>query len=161
MTAQVYDPSRGVFSLVTQPVRFCETSAKVMVNGDSLFTVTGRVLIKALFSVCVTANNATASTLQYSYTTSLTATQTLSNASTTLASVAAGYLVSLDATTGLAEAVVQGTSGVAIVGMAAAGIHVPAGTLKAVIGVGSTTGTWKHYIAYEPLSADGNITAAF
>jgi hypothetical protein len=32
------------------------------------------------------------------------------------------------------------------------GIVVPAGTITAVVGVGSTTGTWTHFIRYRPLA---------
>lgn len=46
--------------------RCVETSAKVMVNGDTIFTIkNGPILIQELLSVCQTANDATASTLQY------------------------------------------------------------------------------------------------
>lgn len=42
------------------------SATAVMVNGNTIFTATGDVTIHDLVSVCVTANNATASTLQLS-----------------------------------------------------------------------------------------------
>lgn len=33
--------------------------------------------------------------------------------------------------------------------------------ITTVVGVGSTTGTWKHYIRYEPLEEGATITPAF
>jgi hypothetical protein len=35
------------------------------------------------------------------------------------------------------------------------------GVLKTVIGVGSTTGIWRHYIRYEPLQPGAYIYPAF
>jgi hypothetical protein len=37
-------------------------------------------------------------------------------------------------------------------------IMVPAGAITAVIGVGSTTGTWRHYIRYKPLAAGVTVS---
>jgi hypothetical protein len=36
-------------------------------------------------------------------------------------------------------------------------IMCPAGTITAVVGVGSTTGTWAHYIRYEPLAVGASV----
>jgi len=129
-----------------------DTSATaVMVNGDTLFTITGgAILVESLVSECVTGNDATASTLQYSATPTVGAATTISGATTTLASVAAGYTISL---LGTALSSVPSLSvGGPNLGMTAP-IVVPAGTITAVVGVGSTTGTWKHHIRYRPLAA--------
>ena len=122
------------------------TATKVMVNNDIVFTAVGDVQIVDLVSECVTANNATASTIQYSITPTIGTATTISGASATLASAAAGATVSLvgDA---LATAPVVASTGVGL-SQTARGIWFPAGTLKLVIGVGSTTGTWKHYLRY-------------
>jgi len=138
-----------------------KTTAKVMVNGDTLFNITGDVLIYALVSECYTANNATASTLQYSITNNDSATaQTISAASATLASKApkTSVLAQLGALTN--APVISNASGVGAFPWGA--VRVGGNSiLTSVIGVGSTTGTWKHYIRYEPLEDGATITPAF
>jgi len=137
-----------------------QTTAKVMVNGDTIFNVVGDIQILSLLSECYTDNNATASTLQYSVTTSRGATQTICNASTSLASATAGATVALSAVSTLAEGPIVTANGVSI-NTASRGVRCPSGVIKTVIGVGSTTGTWKHYIRYEPLEEGAYVTAAF
>lgn len=138
-----------------------KTTAKVMVNGDTLFNITGDVLIYALISECYTANNATASTLQYSITNNDSATaQTISAASATLASKApkTSVLAQLGALTN--APVISNASGVGAFPWGA--VRVGGNSiLTSVIGVGSTTGTWKHYVRYEPLEDGATITPAF
>jgi hypothetical protein len=41
------------------------------------------------------------------------------------------------------------------------GVVIPAGILELVIGTGSTTGTWRHYMRYEPLHPAAVVTALF
>jgi hypothetical protein len=132
------------------------TVAKVMTNGDIIFTASGDVQILDLVSECVTPNDATASTLQYSITPTVGTPTTISGASASLASAAAGTVVTLvgDA---LATAPVVSATGVAL-SQTARGIWFPSGTLKLVIGVGPTTGTWKHYIKYAPLEAGAVVS---
>jgi hypothetical protein len=132
-------------------------AAATMTNGQTLFTITGGpVRIIALASVCVTGNDATASTLQYSVTPTSGSAQTISGASSSLANAAAGASVTL-AGTALATAALYNANGPNL--MANPGtIFAPAGTLTAVIGTGSTTGTWAHYIRYAPL-ATGAVVA--
>lgn len=138
-----------------------KTTAKVMVNGDTIFNVTGDVLIYSLLSECYTSNDATASTLQYSVTNSDTATsQTISAASATLASKApkTSVLAQLGSLTN--APVISNASGVGAFPWGA--VRVGANSIiTTVIGVGSTTGTWKHYIRYEPLEEGATITPAF
>lgn len=132
-------------------------SAKVMVNGDTIFTVTNDILIYGLASECYTANNATASTLQYSVT-NANGTTTISGASASLAN--AGIGVSVVAQLGaLANApTVTSASGVGVFPWGA--VRIPGGSvIKLVIGVGSTTGTWRHYIRYEPFELGAKVTA--
>ena len=132
------------------------SATAVMVNGNTIFTSTGDVTVHDLVSVCVTANNATASTLQYQIVPTIGTSTTISGATTTLASVAAGTIVTLvgDA---LATAPTISPNGVGL-SQAARGVHFPAGTLKVVIGVGSTTGTWKHYLRYSPFAAGATVS---
>ena len=132
-------------------------AAAVMVNADTLFTVAGGpIKIEALWSECVTANDATASTLQYSCTPTAGAAQTISGASASLANAAAGASVSL-AGTALATAALYNANGPNLIANPGT-IVAPAGTIKAVIAVGSTTGTWRHYIRYKPLAVGVTVS---
>jgi hypothetical protein len=126
--------------------------AAVMANNDVLFTVKGGpVLVEALISECVTANDGTASTLKYVAVPTVGTATDLCAASASLASAAAGATVAakLDA---LATAAALNANGPGI-GPGGGSVIVPPGTIKAGIGVGSTTGTWRHYIRYRPLAA--------
>jgi len=131
------------------------SATAVMVNGDTLFTVSGGpIAIVQLESVCITANNGTASTLQYQSAPTVGSAATISGASASLANATAGSTVILNATalTTAPDIVAAAAGGVQLGANVANNIVVQAGTIKAVIGVGSTTGTWKHYIAYYPLA---------
>ena len=139
-----------------EPVeRSIETNAAVMVNGTTIFTVTGRpIIIVDLLSVCVTANDTTASTLQWSSTPTVGSAATFSGASASLASATAGTTVRLAPTAlSTAPVIVAAASGGVQLGTNVANrIVVKDGTITTVIGVGSTTGTWKHMLRYIPLS---------
>jgi hypothetical protein len=130
-------------------------SAAVMVNGNTIFTIAGGpIQIVDLMSVCVTPNDATASTVQYQSAPTVGSAATISGASATLANATAGTTVRLLPTAlSTAPTVVAASSGGVQLGSTSANaIDVQAGTLKLVIGVGSTTGTWKHYLRYRPLA---------
>lgn len=143
-------------STVPGGVVVAETGTKVIVNGDTLFTAVGDVEILGLYSKCITANNATASTLQYSITATGLNQVTISGASASLANAAAGTVVALDGTAlSTAPSVTADAVNLAQVSR---GIFFPAGALKAVVGVGSTTGTWKHYLLYRPRSSGAYVT---
>jgi hypothetical protein len=131
--------------------KFAVSATKVMVNGDTLFTVTGGpILVTGLVSVCITSNGATASTLQYRSVPTVGTAQTISNASGSLANAAAGATVTLLGTA-LTTAANLSANG-ANLGMTSSMV-VTAGTIAAVIGTGSTTGTWKHYLRWQPLAS--------
>lgn len=138
-----------------------KTTPKVMVTGDVIFTTSGDILIYALFSECETANGVTASTLQYTGTNNTTATTSnISAASASLASAPQGTsaLAQLGAITN--APVLSTASGIGAFPWGA--VKVPDNSsIKTVIGVGSTTGTWKHYVRWEPLEAGAFITPAF
>ena len=140
----------GLFGAVGTP-QYSTSATATMVNGNTIFTVAGGpILIQGLISTCITANNGTASTLQYSVTPTTSAgAQTISAASASLASAAAGATVSLQGTA-LSTAALLGANG-PNVGMSTP-IYCPVGTITMVIGVGSTTGTWSHTICYWPLT---------
>jgi hypothetical protein len=125
--------------------------AAVLVNGTTVFTISGGpIIIEEILAICVTANNATASTLQFSADGTDGAATTITGASATLASAAAGTIVATVPGT-LATAPVIYANGVGIAGTV--GIIVPAGVITTVVGVGSTTGTWKLQMRYRPVVA--------
>ena len=137
------------------------TGAAVMTNGLALFTIAGGPIeIVSLISICDTANSATASTLQYSSTGTLgTTTQTISGASASLASATAGTTVMLQGTALSTAPLVNANA--ANIQANASSIIVPAGSITAVVGTGSTTGTWTHYLRYRPLAKGVTVTNAF
>lgn len=140
----------GLLGTLPITAAYAKKSAAVMVNGDDIFTVSGGpILVLGLVSVCVTPNNATASTLQYRSVPTVGTAQTISAASASLANAAAGATVSLLGTA-LTTAANLSANG-ANLGMTAPMV-VPAGVIDVVIGVGSTTGTWEHYLYYLPLT---------
>lgn len=140
-------PGLGLLASAPPIAGYAVKSAAVMTSGMTLFTVTGApIWIQGLVSLCVTANNGTASTLQYSITpTTGAGAQTISAASASLASAAAGASVSLIGTA-LSTAASLNANGPNL-GMTAP-IFCPIGIITAVVGVGSTTGTWAHYLSY-------------
>lgn len=129
--------------------------AEVMVTGTTVWTVSGGpILIVEIGCICKTANNATASTLQYSADGTDGAATTITGASASLANAAAGTIVAAVPGT-LATAPAVYANGVGIAGTV--GIIVPAGIITTTIGVGSTTGTWQQFISYIPLTPDSII----
>lgn len=137
--------------------RVVASGTAVMVNNNDIFTITGgAIIIDSLVSICITANDGTASTLQYEVDPTVGVAATISAASASLASAAAGATVSLQGTS-LATAALLSASG-GNLGMATNGIIANAGVISIVIGVGSTTGTWAHYLRYRPLQAGVSVT---
>jgi hypothetical protein len=136
------------------------TGAAVMVNAATIFTIAGGpVLIKQLVSECVTVNDATASTLQWSATPTGLSAQTFSAATASLGAAAVGTLVVLNFTS-LATAPDIRTGGVALAGVVSAtnkGFLLLPGIITTVIGVGSTTGTWRHYVRFIPMRPSSRI----
>ena len=138
-----------------------KTSPAVMTNGLSIFNVSGDVLVFAIFSECYTANGATASTLQYTSTNNTTTTTgNMSGASASLANAAVGVstIAQLGAVTNAPT--LTTASGVGVFPWGA--IRLPGdSTIKLVIGVGSTTGTWVHYVHWQPIEDGAIIIPAF
>ena len=130
--------------------------AAVLVNGTTIFTVRGGpVQIVSIGAVRVTANNATASTLQFSADGTDGSAATISGASASLANAAAGTIV-LAVPGTLATAPAVYANGVGIAGTV--NIVVPAGIITNVVGTGSTTGTWRQFIRYIPLTPDSTVS---
>lgn len=149
--------SPGLLTAAPPTAGYAVKAAATMVNGQTIFTVTGGpILIFGLVSLCVTDNDGTASTLQYSVTPTVGASaQTISNASASLASATAGASVSLIGTA-LTTAANLNANGPNL-GMTAP-IFCPAGTITMVIGTGSTTGTWEHHLYYWALGPSIKVT---
>ena len=143
--------TKQVNDIIETQIYTVSKDAAVLVNGTTIFTVVGGpILIEQIVAVCVTANDATASTVQFSADGTDGAATTISGASASLASAAAGTVVATVPGT-LATAPVLYTNGIGIAGTV--NIIVPAGVITTVVGVGSTTGTWKLSMRYRPLVA--------
>lgn len=153
-------------TLLQQAERSVVTRAPaVMVTATTVFTITGGpIIIRELMSECVTANDATASTLQWSADGDVGAATTITAASASLASAIAGTFAYC-LWTSLATAPALYTAGVGITRTAdtgsTGGVIVPAGIILMTIGVGSTTGTWRHYMRFTPMHRSALVTPAF
>lgn len=142
---------RHINDSIIQSIQTAETPTATIVNGTTLFTITGGpIIIDELVAVCVTANDVTASTIQFSADGTDGVATTISGASASLASATAGTVVAMVPGT-LATAPVLYTNGVGVAGTV--GIIVPAGIITSVVGVGPTTGTWKFLMRYRALSS--------
>lgn len=131
-------------------------AAATLVNGTTVFTVAGGpIAILQIGAVCITANDATASTVKYQADGTDGAATDLCAASATLANAAAGTIVAaVPGTTATAAAIY--TNGVGI--GATVPLIVPAGIITIVVAVGSTTGTWKHFLRYRPMGVGITVT---
>ncbi len=137
--------------------KVAKKTAAVISNGLTLFTIAGGpIQILSLVSVCETANDATASTLQYNVTPTTGVAQTISGASASLANQAAGGSVTL-AGTALSTAALLNANGPNLIANPGT-IFAPIGTITAVVGAGSTTGTWAHYLRYKPLATGVTVS---
>lgn len=142
------------------PFQAATKAATTLVNGATLFTITGGpIMIVGLQLQCATANDATASTVQFSSTPTLGSAKTLSAASATLASATAGTTVNMNQTSlATAPDIVTGANGGVAIGPNIGNyMTVSAGTITIVVGVGSTTGTWSAFIAYIPMAKGVNV----
>lgn len=136
--------------------RVATSATAALGNGTVLFTVTGGpIKIESLHSECMTAQGASATTLQYSVTPTVGAAATISGASASLISAAAGGTVTL-AGTALATAALFNASGPNLIANPGT-ILCPAGTITSVV-TNATTGTWRHIIRYKPLTVGVTVT---
>ena len=147
-------PGLGLLASAAPIDGYAVSGTAVMVNGNTIFTITtGPIWIRGLVSLCITGNGATATTIQYSVTPTVgAAPQTISAASGSLLSAAAGASVSLLGTA-LSTAANLNANGPNL-GMTSP-IFCPSGTITLVVAVGSTTGTWRHHMWYTALT--GNV----
>jgi hypothetical protein len=136
----------------TLNTRVAMSATAVMVNGDTIFTIAGgAILVEALYSECVVTGNTTASTVQYSLTHAVMGDVTISAASGSVASSPAGSVVTLQ-TTALNTAALYASEGATIIATGPSKILLQPGILTVVIGTGSTTSTWRHWIRYQPMA---------
>jgi hypothetical protein len=141
--------------------KMSQTVPAVMVTLDTIFTIAGGpIIVTELVSICVTANDTTATTVQYKANPTSATAVTISAASATLASAGINSTVRLAPTAlSTAPVVVLGTSGGVQLGTNVANrILVPAGTITIVLTIGSTTGTWRHLIRWIPLATGITVT---
>lgn len=135
------------------------TTPRALVNGTTIFRVTGGpIIIQSLVSRCITSCDTTASTLQWSADGDVGAATTFTGASASLASFAAGGVIVCNMTALSTAPVITGTNGVVLQGTP--GVIVPDGIITTVVGVGSTTGTFLHYLRYSPLTPSSNVVLA-
>lgn len=135
--------------------------AATLVNGTTIFTVVGGpIFIQELVSLCISANDTTASTLAWTADGDVGSATDFTGASASLASAAAGTIVACNFTaTSTAPDILA--NGVGLGSVKTRGIIVPAGLIVTKIGTGSTTGTWQHFLRYQPLAPDTVVTPAF
>lgn len=132
--------------------------AGIISNGMSLFTVTGGpVLLKQIIGVCVTDNNATATTVQFTHTPVVGVAVNLSIASGSIANKVAGDLIILPAQAFTSAPTVGGT--VAANAADSNVVMLTEGTISTTVAVGPTTGTWRWYFRYFPLTTGSTVSA--
>lgn len=146
----------GIASVSSNMERSAWKDPATLVNGTTVWTISdGPIQILEIGCLCITANGATASTLQYSADGTNGAATTITAASASLANAAAGTIVAAVPGT-LATAPAVYANGVGISGTV--DIIVPAGIITTTVGVGSTTGTWRQFIRYLPLVPDAIVS---
>jgi len=134
------------------------TTNNIAAGTLNLFAVAGGpIYIDSIYAVCTAANNTNASTLYFNLNAN-SANQALSAASATLASAAIGTLLSIDGT--FADATII-TAPAAVKATQATRLTCVPGTLQAIVGTATITGTWYFGIRYRPLSPAATVTASF
>lgn len=142
--------------------RTVKSSTKVMTNGDTVFTIAGGpIMIEELFSECITAQGAGATTMQWRSVPTVGTAATFSGASASLANQTAGSTARL-APTALTTAltlVAASAAGQSLGTNVANRIIVKEGTIRLVIATGPSTGTYRHVMRYKPLAPTVTVTA--
>lgn len=149
-------PTRSVNDINNLRDHCAERTATVLTNGMSLFTVAGGpIVIRQLVLYCETANDATASTVQFeAISADGQATTTISGTSTSLASAAPGTMILLQAGTLTSAPAVTTNAGI---GGSNNSVVVDVGTINLVVNIGSTTGKWKAMLLYAPVSPHSEV----
>lgn len=132
--------------------------AAIISNGAALFTISGGpVLLKQIVGICVTDNDATASTVRFLFTPTVGAPVNLSVASASVASSVAGNSIVLPAQAFSSAPTLSTGSAVNVVDSNV--VVIPEGVISTTVGVGPTTGTWKWYFRYFPLTTGSTVSA--
>jgi hypothetical protein len=131
-----------------------------LINGTTVFRVTGGpILLQQLVSYCISANDATASLLTWSADGDVGAATAITGPTLTLASAIAGTcIVCSFSALNIVPAIAA--TGVSLSGTLATGIVIPAGIITTTVTVGSTTGTWLHFMHYTPMSPAAYVVTA-
>src|SRR3972149_771821 len=142
------------------------TGAGLLVNGTTVFTITGGpIRITDLVSYAIVDSDSAASTLQWSADGTVGAATTFTGATTSTASLIAGTIIYCNFTALATAPVITQTAGVALAGPTTStggGIYVPAGIITMVIGgADTTTSTWQHFMRWYPLGPGISVAAAF
>lgn len=142
--------------------RTVQSSTKIMTTADTVFTVAGgAILIEELWSECVAAQGAGGTTMQWQSAPTVGSAATFSGASASIANMTAGSTLRL-APTALTTAptpVLASAGGLSLGTNVANRVVVKAGTIKLVVGSGPSTGTFKHFMRYKPLTPNVTVTA--
>ncbi len=135
-------------------------AAATITNGQVLFTIAnGPIYALGILGVCKTANDATASTVQFSLTPVTGATTTISGVSGALTSYAIGSMLEHSFTTlATAPANISAVTATAASRPTSTLAILAPGSITAVVGVGSTTGTWEWYLRYIPINSQVTVS---
>jgi hypothetical protein len=136
------------------------STPRTLVNGTTIFRVIGGpIVLQQLVSYCISANDATASLLTWSADGDVGAATAFTGPTLTLASAIAGTSI-VCSFSALNIVPTINAQGVSLSGTTATGIIVPAGIITTTVTVGSSTGTWLHYLRYVPMSPASYVVIA-
>jgi hypothetical protein len=153
----------GAASVAAGGEQLSKTSAAIMSNALTLFTVSGAPIeIVGLVSLCITPNGATASTVAYNSVPTVGTSTVIASACTTIASAPAGASITAtgNAVAGSAQAAIYNANGPGFLGIPG-GVFAPVGTITITVAVGSTTGTWQHFLRWKPMGVGASVVNAF
>lgn len=134
----------------------------LLVTGATIFTVSGGPIhITELISLCMVGGDATAATLRWDADGTVGAATAFTAASLSRANQAAGDMIVCNFTA-LATAPDLVPAGVGLASVKTRGIIVPEGIITTTVASGPTvTGTYLHFMRYDPLGRDVTVSAAF
>ena len=155
---ELYDQSEKTISTTTAQVLTLGTNTAFTVAG-------GGIEILNLGMQCVTPNGAgQATTIQWAFDGTNGSATTITGASATLASLAAGDLVFADLTILTTQPIIMSTGVSASLGPTVTQRLIYTngpGILTMVVGTATSTGTWNQFMRYRPLNRGVTVTAAF
>lgn len=133
------------------------SSIKVMADDDTIFTIVGGPIeIISLFSKCITANNASATLVQYRGNPLSGLALTFSGLTASLQSLQPNSVFVFNPVSFTTSPAITFTSGVAL-GGSKNGILMPEGSIQLNVSVGPTTGTWKHFMSYRAMDKNSIV----